>query len=549
MRSQVGHRLVAGSHGPRSRPVRRTRRMWSSGLAFSHTVKQFASRRLKVAGSDTRPPGVAITARACRAERFLQRAPLVAPIRVRPVKRMDLRDAAAGDALDLAREFDERHPEIVREPRAERRLPRSTQPDQRDPVLAARGRWPVEQPDKATRAWRRSASSRFASRSRISNHSGDDVVTSPISSASGQCSAMAICCRTRIDALPIPYSRFARWRSETSAACATALRVMPRRARSVRTRSPSATSSGCFDASASRLPAPGSSAAGSRSALRWGKCRIVLARHACRHCSVGDSCTIMHMPWSGKRSPSKQRAVACSPSHGLDDHSAARSSETFNFAAAPVRGEPARRDRTAFIDDRRNAQLRRARAKARGASRRRSWMRAASRRARPAADARHQRLAGGVPRVPVRGGRPCRGQHAAHRRRLRVHDRALPRAGRRRVCGPAAGAASGACEGTARGASRRRLATGSPLPAGAGARSTRSWPATPLAPGARRPRTTSRSGCTRPARPAARKAPCTRTPILTGPPSCTASACWGCPRATSCSRRPSCSSPTVLAMR
>ena len=39
-----------------------TRFMWSSGSACSHTVVQCASSRLKVAGSDTRPPGVAITA-------------------------------------------------------------------------------------------------------------------------------------------------------------------------------------------------------------------------------------------------------------------------------------------------------------------------------------------------------------------------------------------------------------------------------------------------------------------------------------------------------
>ena len=44
----------------------------------------------------------------------------------------------------------------------------------------------------------------------------------------------------RIEALPTPYSRLARWRSETPAAVRDRLRVRPRRARSSRTRSPRA---------------------------------------------------------------------------------------------------------------------------------------------------------------------------------------------------------------------------------------------------------------------------------------------------------------------
>ena len=50
----------------------------------------------------------------------------------------------------------------------------------------------------------------------------------------------ATCCSTRIEALPMPYSRLARCRSETPEAAATDLRVRPRRARSRRTRSPRA---------------------------------------------------------------------------------------------------------------------------------------------------------------------------------------------------------------------------------------------------------------------------------------------------------------------
>src|SRR5690606_38033861 len=84
----------------------------------------------------------------------------------------------------------------------------------------------------------------------------------PSSSASGHCSAPATCCRTRIDALPMPYSRLARWRSETSAAAAAALRVSPRRARSIRTRSPRATRNGL-------RPSPMSSRASGSGVVRW----------------------------------------------------------------------------------------------------------------------------------------------------------------------------------------------------------------------------------------------------------------------------------------
>ncbi|MCY1215656.1 hypothetical protein D3C72_2142130 [compost metagenome] len=42
-------------------PCAATRPMCSSGAACSHTVVQWASSSLKVAGSDTMPPGVAMT--------------------------------------------------------------------------------------------------------------------------------------------------------------------------------------------------------------------------------------------------------------------------------------------------------------------------------------------------------------------------------------------------------------------------------------------------------------------------------------------------------
>jgi len=57
------------------------------------------------------------------------------------------------------------------------------------------------------------------------------------------------------------------------------------------------------------------------------------------------------------------------------------------------------------------------------------------------------------------------------------------------------------------------------------------------------------SGSIRRARPGAPRARCTATPTRTGRPSSTARRCWACARATSVSRRPSCSSPTAWATR
>jgi hypothetical protein len=73
----------------------------------------------------------------------------------------------------------------------------------------------------------------------IISHSVLLVVSSPTSSATGQCKAWATCWSTRIEALPTPYSRLARCRSETPAAWAAARRVIPWRARRLRTRCPS----------------------------------------------------------------------------------------------------------------------------------------------------------------------------------------------------------------------------------------------------------------------------------------------------------------------
>ena len=80
--------------------------------------------------------------------------------------------------------------------------------------------------------------SHCSSISRIISQSGEEVLTSPSNSASVHCKALATCKSTSTEALPRPYSMFAKCRSDTCAAVARALRVMPRRARSAPTRWP-----------------------------------------------------------------------------------------------------------------------------------------------------------------------------------------------------------------------------------------------------------------------------------------------------------------------
>ena len=119
----------------------------------------------------------------------------------------------------------------------------------------------------------------------------------------------------------------------------------------------------------------------------------------------------------------------------------------FNFAAhllAAQRG--ARGERSPTSTTTRTLSLRRARDSRAPVRRGAARARPAARGARAAARARHGRLAGRVPRRALRRRRPGRGQHAADRRRLRVHAGAQPRARRdrrrARCCRCCAGAAA-----------------------------------------------------------------------------------------------------------
>src|SRR6185437_639780 len=62
----------------------------------------------------------------------------------------------------------------------------------------------------------------------------------------------------RIEALPTPYSRLARCRSETPVARASALRLRPRRSRNALARSPSAARKGSLRSAAASIAASGS---------------------------------------------------------------------------------------------------------------------------------------------------------------------------------------------------------------------------------------------------------------------------------------------------
>ena len=227
----------------------------------------------------------------------------------------------------------------------------------------------------------------------------------------------------------------------------------------------------------------------------------------------------------------------------------------FNFAAHVLARAAAQPRRAAYRDDTGSADLRRARAThppVRGGARR---ARPAPRGARAAAGARQPRLAGGVPRRAVRrrgaGGR----QHAADRRRLRVHARAfagargdrVARAARRRSTRRMARAAHDVdhvivvrrARRTAAGDAHRDFAA-----ARSHAREHRRRRPPTRAP------TTSPSGSTRRARPGGRRAPCTRTPTCTGRNVTYAQNVLGADAGrTRCSRPPSCSSRTASATR
>ena len=162
------------------------------------------------------------------------------------------------------------------------RRPISAIREERVGASSLRGGPPPTRSMAARRTRRSVASSQAPSVSRSMSHSGVWVVTSPTSSASEHCSAWATCKSTRIEALPTPYSRLARCRSETPVARASALRVRPRRTRRPLARRPSAARNGSGPSPEAPVcpRAPAGSASASRLALSAAASRVAIVAAA-----------------------------------------------------------------------------------------------------------------------------------------------------------------------------------------------------------------------------------------------------------------------------
>ena len=185
------------------------------------------------------------------------------------------------------------------------------------------------------------------------SHSGDWVVTSPTSSASEHCSARATCRRTRIEALPTPYSRLAKCRSETPVARASALRVRPRRTRKALARSPSAARNGSLRSSASRSAAcgstlwsilPGAQVGGEGSDRCLTRFGPPLREMQAQYCIKPRRASL---DAAGARDPAarlpEETPMTVSPVEPPP--------EAFNFAAHLLEANAGRPAKTAFIDD------------------------------------------------------------------------------------------------------------------------------------------------------------------------------------------------------
>ena len=138
--AQVVHRLaIAGVAGHRAGVALREhaahvllrRRPHPHGVALGE--QQAEGRRVGDDAARRRDDGLREAP-----DRLLERALLVAPIGCRPVERMDLGEAAAGDRFDAAVQLDERHLPALGEQAAEGALAGAAQADQRDPLAPRR---------------------------------------------------------------------------------------------------------------------------------------------------------------------------------------------------------------------------------------------------------------------------------------------------------------------------------------------------------------------------------------------------------------------------
>ena len=200
--------------------------------------------------------------------------------------------------------------------------------------------------------------------------------------------------------------------------------------------------------------------------------------------------------------------------------------EPLNFAQHLFQANAGRAAKIAYVDDRGSLSYGELEERSRRFAAALLGARHPARGARAAADARRQRVADRLPRLPLRRHRAGGGEHAAHRRRLRLHAGAQPGPGGDRLGLARAAARQGDGPGEERGQApdRRRRRRDRCRPARSP--SIRSSPPASRSPSPPRPAATiRRSGCIRRARPASPRARSTPTPTPGGPPSCTASGC------------------------
>ncbi len=170
----------------------------------------------KVAGSETMPPGVAITALGCDSTRLFERAELVAPVGGRAVELVDLGERAAGQ-LSISR-LSSTNGTLARPPRASGRASTCRRRAGRSARSAACAPGRARPSGTAPRA-RRARAAAPRRRGRAASRGSAAIRPTPCRRRSArpseQSSAAATWRSTRTDALPTPISRFARWRSDT----------------------------------------------------------------------------------------------------------------------------------------------------------------------------------------------------------------------------------------------------------------------------------------------------------------------------------------------
>ena len=253
----------------RMSPWAATRCMWSSGAACSQTVR--AVREQQVEGGRVRdhPARRRDHRLGVDLDRLLERAPLVASVGVLAVEGLDLADAAAGELLDLAAQLDEGESQVL----GQHRLPASTCRRRAGrPARPASCAAPVRcRARRRCRAGRRSPRARGAASPRRGARAVRGSAATRATRWSRRPAARPASIAAPAPPAAAPGSTRCRRRTPGSPGGAPrrrrpvpdALRVMPRRARRARTRSPSATRKGFLPSPSVALAGPGGAAVAS----------------------------------------------------------------------------------------------------------------------------------------------------------------------------------------------------------------------------------------------------------------------------------------------